>query len=331
MASSPVTLDFSKAQSLQLDFSKAQSIGNDPQAAIKAKYGLPPETDLTQGYFSDKNSGIKGLNDPMAFSKAYAEVNPPPPEAKGFLANMWGEAKNIYNSIGPGTGQSTASAPEIPGAGAVDLAKSRYEQAKTDLPGALGKTATDALAVAAPIAIAKGIDAIPSAERAGVNFQNLSETIGDHPVGISDDLSQSLNALRKASTTTNTSIPPVVRKLMDRVDSFHGMGPLTYDEARAFSSEINQLSAADKMSLTPNTKRLIGGLNASLKDAVQDTADMAGKGEQLSSAMKEYRNAMKMRNLSDVAKDELWKAILGGVGVYGAKKIWDATGTGGKQ
>jgi hypothetical protein len=321
--------DMSKATPI-FDMSKAQAI--DEQPSIQKKYGLPAEADLSSGYMSDKNSKLK--MDPLQFSKAYAEANPPPPEAKGFLANMWGEAKAIgQNILHPSEGTGTASAPPLPGSGiseAAGLVGERIQQAKTDLPGALGKTATDAAAIALPLAISKGIEAIPSAERAGAAFQDLSKSIGQHPVAVTDELSGDLNALRKSVTTTNTNLPPVVKKLIDRLDPFQGTGPLTYDEARAFSSEINHLSAADKMSMTENSKRLVRNLNGSLKDTVQDTADLAGKGDQLSKAMSEYHHAMQIRNVSDVVKQELWKAALSAAGIYGAKKIWDAVGSGEK-
>ena len=239
---------------------------------------------------------------------------------EGFLFGT----KHGESAIGTGqTGMLTnpVTAALTPGEGGVPAAASAAESAANLVKGGYqaAKGGVQALK-----------EAIPSTERAGVNFQQLSETIGEHPVGISDDLSESINALRKASTTTNTNIPPVVKKLIDRLDPFQGGAPLTYDEARAFSSEVNQLSAADKMSMTPNTKRLVGGLNVALKDAVQETADLAGKGEKLSFAMKDYRNAMKLRNLGDTVKEELWKAILTGAGIYGARKIWDAAAPLGK-
>jgi hypothetical protein len=190
--------------------------------------------------------------------------------------------------------------------------------------------ALDVGSIVLPSLFGKAVEALPSAERAGQAFQGLSKAIGSHPVAITDELSESLTSLRAANTTTNTNIPAVVQKLIGRVDPLQGLGPLTYDEARSFSSEINQLSAADKMSLSPNTKRLIGNLNQALKGAVQDTADLAGKGDQLSQAMSEYHHAMQIRGVTDAVKAELWKAVLTGAGIYGAKKIWDAAGTQGK-
>lgn len=222
-------------------------------------------------------------------------------------------------------------------AGAVGTNVTGMEQAaKEGNQGAvLGHMAAGQTIAAAPSAVrgaselvGKGIEALPSTSRAGAAFQDLSKTIGEHPVSVTDDLSKSLNALRKATTTTNTNIPPAVRKLIDRLDPFQGMGPLSYDEARAFSSEINQLSASDKMSMTPNTHRLVADLNQKLKATVQNTAELAGKGQQLAGAMKEYRNAMTLNGMTDAAKENALKALitgaLSGLGIAGAKKIWDA-------
>lgn len=188
-------------------------------------------------------------------------------------------------------------------AGATEIAKQ----------GAIGGATGGVLAGGGKLA-SMAIDAIPSASHAGNLFQDLSKTIGSHPVNITDDLGKSLTDLRQASTTTNTGIPPVVRKLIDRVDPFQGGAPLTYDEARAFSVEINHLSASDNLSMTPNTKRLVNNLNQTLKASVQDTADVAGKGQQLSSAMKEYSRAMTVKGWGEDIKANAWKALLSGVG-----------------
>lgn len=165
MSTSVVTLDFSKAQPIQqgtsLDFSKAKML---PEA-LKKKYGLPDEADLTSGFLSDKNAGLK--MDPVKFSQAYAEMNPPPPEAKGYLANLWGEAKNIAGGLFSG-GTGTADMPPIPGKGLVETGKARIEQAKTDLPGALGATTTDVAAAALQF-FAKEIVGAPEGMKAALS------------------------------------------------------------------------------------------------------------------------------------------------------------------
>src|SRR6267154_496717 len=150
--SAPAQIDWTKyGQSTaapSIDFSKyADTAVSDPHAAIKQKYGLPSESDLTSGFLSDKNSKLE--MDPYKFSAAYKEANPTPP-TQGFLSNAWGEAKDIVKGLFSSEGTGTASMPQIPGVGAYETGKQRIEQAKTDLPGALGRTATDVAITAAP-------------------------------------------------------------------------------------------------------------------------------------------------------------------------------------
>jgi len=198
--------------------------------------------------------------------------------------------------------------------------------ANKNYAGAAGGATGIAAQVLGPKVIEKGVNAvgaIPSAERAGANFQNLKQTIGQHPVFVTDEMSRNLNDLRQASAI-KTPVPATVQNLIDRLDPMAGGGNLTYEEARRYASEISRLSAEDKFRMTPNTKRMVGNLSKSLNGAIQDTADVAGKGTQLASAMKEYHQAMQLKGFSETAIDLAWKAALGSLGIGAAKKLWES-------
>src|SRR5882757_9288908 len=95
------------AAPIGIDFSKyATPADSDLHVAIKQKYGLPKESDLTSGFMSDKNSKLD--MDPMKFSQAYREVNEAAPP-QGFLSNAWGEAKDIVKGLFSSEGTGTAS------------------------------------------------------------------------------------------------------------------------------------------------------------------------------------------------------------------------------
>jgi hypothetical protein len=178
----------------------------------------------------------------------------------------------------------------------------------------------------------KAANLVPNKAQAQQAFEELSTSIGEHPVKITNELAENLNELKRINTTTKTYIPPTVKGLIDRVDSFQGMGPLTYDEARDFSSEINRLSRADVAAMTDNTKRLVGGLNVALKASIQDTADFAGEGPKLAGAMNDWRKIKIAQGVWDDAKELAFRNVLKafgwGVGAaagYGvARKIYDA-------
>lgn len=318
--------DMSKAEPI-FDMSKAEDVNATPPAATTVRA---------------MQQGIGGP--PM-----YVDVPVPPGADPQQVKQQFESAGQKGYATGAKVGMQTvgaAAGPEVLGADMTGMAGALVRMFSSGVGGAIGNAAGQAggtgtvnpresLGVGAGSAlgqgIGEGISALPNAARAGRAFQSLSESIGNHPVAVTDELSGNLNDLWNSVKTTNTNIPPVVRKLIDRLDPLQGGGALTYDEARAFSSEINQLSAADKMSMTSNTKRLVANLNHSLKDTVQNTADLADKGDVLSKAMSEYHHAMQLRNVSDMVKEDLWRAVLTGAGAYGLKRIWDAGAGGGKQ
>ena len=142
----PISQSFTNV--VPIDASGADSSSHD---ALVQKYGLPKGTDLTKGYFDQKGILEKGGIDPEKFMQAYQEFNPAPPEAKGFLANMWGRAKEIGSSLVNSEGTPVTGYNPLPGMGLPSVVKQRTEQAKTDFPGALGKTATDIGVAALPL------------------------------------------------------------------------------------------------------------------------------------------------------------------------------------
>ena len=108
----------------QTDYQAASDGGrlvlpSDPQAAIRQKYGLPDSVDLSKDISHPANAAyvnppaqypkVSGFGGRMAdprdvklkgerlanFQRGYQEFNPPPPQPKGFWANVWGEAKNL--------------------------------------------------------------------------------------------------------------------------------------------------------------------------------------------------------------------------------------------
>jgi hypothetical protein len=99
--------------------------------------------------------------------------------------------------------------------------------------------------------------------------------------------------------------------------------PITYGEAKDFQSNISSLSADEKMSLKPNTKRLLGQLNQDLKGSLEDAADTVGKGDQFADAMKEYHDAMTIKGMTDTAKEMAIKTIMTGLGLSALKKFWN--------
>src|SRR5690348_14572166 len=129
----------------------------DVHTAIKQKYGLPESVDLTKDYW-DQKSGINGL-DPMKFSQAYGEANPPQPAPTGFLGRAWDEAKSIGRGLlsPPDTAFGTPLNPVQSAINTGKMVSQRAQEFKEHPAAASGATLTDLAAAAAPFVVDKFI------------------------------------------------------------------------------------------------------------------------------------------------------------------------------
>lgn len=162
---------------------------------------------------------------------------------------------------------------------------------------------------------------IPSAERAGAALEDVKSTAGNVEINTAKPGNTALEIYTQSQRGAN--LPPSVGKLVRRLTN-PDSPPMTYAEAKDFQSNISKLSADEKMRLNPNTKRLVGQLNADLKSSLEEAADTVGKGQQFAQAMKEYHHAMQIRGMTDAAIDASWKAALSAGGLYGLNKIIQA-------
>ena len=109
-----------------------------------------------------------------------------------------------------------------------------------------------------------------------------------------------------------------------------GLAPLTYEQGRDFASNASRLSAGENLTMTPTMKRLVGGFSNALNESNAQAAETAGVRPLYDSAMREYRNAARLRSVGEgaksLAKSTAGKAGLvglGGTAGYAAKKFLD--------
>jgi len=191
-----------------------------------------------------------------------------------------------------------------------------------DTSGVLGHAAGSAapivLAEAAHQAAPHIAEAIPSTERAGAALQEIKGAAGDVPIDMTKPGNTALELYTQSQR--GATLPKVVRDFVQRATK-PDSEPITYAEAKDFQSNVSRLSANEKMNLNPNTQRLLGQLNADLKDSLQSAADTAGKGQKFAQAMKEYHDAMSIQGFSDAAKAEALKWSMRAIGGYGIYKL----------
>lgn len=253
---------------------------------------------------------IKGLSDVArgtqgAISGMYDMVSHPIDTAKG-VAAIPAQAAQV-----PAAVRDINASPDPVG---------QYAQAAQDTAS---QGAGQALTAIVGTGIAKAIPevkgALPSTARAGAAFREIKAAVGDIPIDVSKVGNSALELWTQSER--GSTLPKAVRQLVNRLAK-PGSDPITYEEAKDFQSNVSNLSANEKMNLKPNTVRLLGQLNADLKESLADAADTAGKGQQFTTAMREYHQAMKLRGFTDEAISQAWKMALRGAGIYGAAKIF---------
>lgn len=170
--------------------------------------------------------------------------------------------------------------------------------------------------------------AIPSAERAGQNFQELKGAIGNHSVHMTDRLANSLADIRDAVDTGST-LPTVINKFVTRIADVEE-GALTYKEARQFYSNVSDLSTSERMAAKGKDLRLIQEFKHALGETIASTAESAGRLDQYRGAMSEFSKAKRIEEVAGKAKKLAIGAVAsaagGTIAVEGYHKIRDMLG-----
>jgi hypothetical protein len=161
---------------------------------------------------------------------------------------------------------------------------------------------------------------LPSGLKAGASaaFDAASEAAGSNPVSAEGAGQAALGAqeMQQAGRT----MPRVMQRFLSRVTAPNAE-PLSYDEARQYYSAASELSANEKAAITPAMRRQLNQFKSALGDAISQTADQAGVGQQYQQGMGDYRTAKRMEDAWqkgwDVTKKKIIPGLLGG-GAAGA-------------
>ena len=143
-----------------------------------------------------------------------------------------------------------------------------------------------------------GTKAVPSATRAGALFQDVMGAAKNVAVDTADPGNVALRIQQLAER--GGSMPMAVRKFINRVTD-PAKADLTYEEARDFASNISRLSVDETKRLTPVVRMEVANMRVALNEAIAKAAQKAGKGAEYKTAMKEYAQAMRMRDMAEQA------------------------------
>lgn len=243
-----------------------------------------------------------------------------------------GVSKGVADYMGsPITGpihaaQGIADTPEHPVAGPLKAIGGALETAT--IPGSfVAPEAAEGLSSGIPALAKKSMEMIPSAERAGKAFQDVKAAAKNVPVTL-DNAQEGI--LKLMDWQKKTQLGPTINKFLNRVTN-PNMGDITYGEARDFYQLLGKMSADEMSKIAPSIRYDLTQTVRGLKQDIGNAADMVGKGQQYFDAMKEFRNAKKLEDISDTTKAIIAEALkrsipygLGtGIGAYAAKKYFE--------
>lgn len=235
----------------------------------------------------------------------------------GLLDMIQGAVGNITQQLGAkeqGDAELLKSAGGTPKPGFMD---GKVVETPQNFSGTVGSllppVAEMALGAAGPGRTA--VDAIPRAERAGANFEKVMGAAKDIVVDVGPAGDRALRVYDLSQK--GAYLPKPVSNFLQWVTS-PKKAPLTYKDSRDFASAMSRLSAAEKSSMTPMVKREVAQMAADLNLANANAAKAVGKMAEYKSAMREYSQAMSLRDAIDAAMKHSKKTALGAAGLGGA-------------
>lgn len=291
-------------------------------------------------------SGIPAA-DFTGIPKAGAPAAPPPSGgalsvlgdlAKGFgkgtahtaldLGSFVGGLQNPFNPAGGNVRDAIDALYGMPGLSNTAFSAARDATAYANTPQAIGGGLEGLAEMAVPVGEAAA--AIPTTAKAGAKFQAVMGAAKNVAVDMAKPGDVALRISQLAER--GGSMPKAVRDLLKRATD-PAKGPITYQEARDFASNISRISADEFNRLTPVIKREMGDLRVSLNGAIAQAAEKAGKGAEYKSAMREYAHAMQIRDAMDSVLEGAKKALPWatgvGAGTYAINKLYHLWSGGG--
>lgn len=207
-----------------------------------------------------------------------------------------------------------------PGLSEAAFSDARQRSAYTNNAQRAGGAAETVAEMALPIG--EAAKAVPTVGKAGAKFQSVMSAAKNVPIDVNAPGKVALRISELAER--GGSMPKAARDFLKRVTD-PKKGDMTYQEARDFASNISRISADEFNRLTPVIKREMGELRVALNESVAKAAEKAGKGAEYKSAMREYAQAMKIRDVINSAVEGVKKAApyatVGGASAYLASKL----------
>ena len=165
---------------------------------------------------------------------------------------------------------------------------------------------------------------LPSAEEAGKVFNQLADDIGDHPVEITDRLSNAITKAQDFASSGGQRIKQIFDFAKRVTDP--DLPDLTWQEARQFySNTTGRLAPEQAQKLSPQGRRVLGNFADALDDTLARTANNADRLDEYRQAMNEYKTDLGLSDVrqavTDWAKQQALRWAVPGAIYAVAKKV----------
>lgn len=161
-----------------------------------------------------------------------------------------------------------------------------------------------------------------SSARAGQNIQAATQAAAEAPVNVEKVGEAGLRALDLKAA--GGRLPRAAEQFMRRITDPE-KAELTFEEARDFYSNISRLSANEYNNLNPTMQRQVGAMRSALHEALVDSAETVGKGQQYAKGISEYRRSFQAQELAK----KVAKAVgVGAPATYALHKVTSAIKSG---
>lgn len=244
------------------------------------------------------------------------------------LGELQGRGSKGYTGLESGVSKGAAEFMGSPELGVVHAAQGIAEIPKHPVKGvakAVGgvlEAGTIPLSMVNPMegASNKVADFIPTTENAAKLLNQVKADAGAVEVNLSRSKAELFRAKELADAAgkmpsgLNKFLKRVTGPTVDQLSKGKPVSkPLTYNEARDIYTNITQLSADDKLKMSPVMKRQVALLAKALKADIGDAAEQVGQGAKYYAGMKEYSKAKKLADAAVKMREFFAKPLVKGI------------------
>jgi hypothetical protein len=160
-------------------------------------------------------------------------------------------------------------------------------------------------------------------------FDTVRAAAKAEPVPVSDEMYKAASRAMDLAGTGAKGLPRVISKFMNRVTD-PDKGPVLWNEARDFYTNVSRLSANEYQSMNPQMSGAVANFAHAFRDSLQGVAEGVGAGDEFSQAMQLWGKAKSWQkfgaNVWKGAKQALPFAGGTAVGVHVGRKLSSVLG-----